>query len=77
LITDRIAAAHGRFTGIRQVATVWTPLMLPSFHQSPKPKRLHSSSQPKRHHDRFSRFCRAYYCDRPTDRTTDHATRSL
>jgi len=26
------------------------------------------SPQPKRHLDRFSHFCRAYFCDRPTDR---------
>jgi len=25
----------------------------------------HLSSQPKRHLDRFSRFCRAHYCDIP------------
>jgi len=28
----------------------------------------HPSPQPKRHLDRFSRFCRAHYCDRQTDR---------
>jgi len=28
----------------------------------------HPSPQPKRHLDRFSCFCRAHYCDRPTDR---------
>ena len=27
--------------------------------------------QPKRRFDRFSRFCRAHYCDGPTDRQTD------
>jgi len=32
----------------------------------------HSSSQPKRHVDRFSRFCRAHDRDRETDRQTDH-----
>jgi len=30
----------------------------------------HASPQAKRHVDRFSRFCRAHYCDRPTDRQT-------
>jgi len=35
------------------------------------PTRVHA--QPKRHLDRFSRFCRADYCDRQTD----HATRSV
>jgi len=35
----------------------------------------HPSPQPKRHLDRFSRSCRAH-C-RPTDRQTDHATRSV
>jgi len=33
----------------------------------------HPSPQPKWHLDRFSRFCRAHWCDRPTD----HATRSI
>jgi len=37
----------------------------------------HPNPQPKRHLDRFSRFCGAYYCDRSTDRPTDHATRSV
>jgi len=27
----------------------------------------HVSPQPKEHHNRFSHFCRAHYCDRPTD----------
>jgi len=31
----------------------------------------HPSPQPKRHLDRFSRFCMAHECDRPTDRPTD------
>jgi len=35
------------------------------------------SPQPKRHFDRFSCLCRAYYCDRQTDRQSDHATRSV
>ena len=39
-------------------------LVLPSAHPSP---------QPKRHLDQLSRFCRAHYCDRPTD----HAIRSV
>ena len=46
--------------------------MLPWAHQSP---------HPIRNLDRFSRFCRAHYCDRPTnqptDRQTNHATRSV
>ena len=37
----------------------------------------HLSPQPKRHLDPFSRFYLAHYCDRPTDRSTDHATRSV
>jgi len=32
------------------------------------------SLQAKRHLDRFSRFCSAHYCDRPTDRPTDRQT---
>jgi len=43
-------------------------IMLPWAHPSPKRKR---------HLDRFSWFCRAHYCDRQTDRPTDHATRSV
>jgi len=37
------------------------------------------SPQPKQHLDRFSRFCRAHYCDRLTDRQTDRPryTRSV
>jgi len=30
----------------------------------------HPSPQPKRHLDRFNRFCRAYYCSRQTDDAT-------
>jgi len=56
----RIAAAHRQFSGIRQAAPVWTP---------PNACLLwaHPSLQPKRQLDRFSRFCRAHYCDRQTD----------
>jgi len=32
----------------------------------------HPSPQPKLHLDRFSSFCRAHWCDRPTDRPTDN-----
>jgi len=41
---------------------MWTPLV---------------HSHPKRHLDRFSRFCRVHYCDRQTDRQTHHVTRSV
>ena len=50
------------------------------------PRLIHGSwanpcPQPKGHLDRFSRFCRARYCDTPTDsqtyRLTDHDTRSV
>jgi len=34
-------------------------------------KTLHSSQHPKRHQDRFSRFCRAHDCDRQTDWQTN------
>ena len=48
LTTGRIAATHGRFNGIRQVAPVCTPPnMLPWAHSSPNLKR---------HLDWFSRF---------------------
>ena len=50
LTTGRITATHGRFNGIHQVMPVCTPTwhMLPLVHLSPNPKR---------HFDRFSRFC--------------------
>jgi len=32
------------------------------------------STIPKRHLDRFSRFCTVYQCDQHSDRHTDHAT---
>jgi len=32
------------------------------------------SPQPKRHLDQFSRFCRAHYCNRPTDHGTQSVT---
>jgi len=34
----------------------------------------HPSPQPNQHFDRMSRFCRAHYCDRLTDRPTGHNT---
>jgi len=120
LTTGRIADAHGRFNGIRQVAPLCTPpntcflgptrVQMPNgisigsavFEQltadsrctlqRPFPLKLpfptgdlttihvpwaHPGPQPKRHLDRFSRFCRAHYCDRLPDRPTDHATRSV
>jgi len=53
LTTGRIAAAHGRFSGIGQVAPVCTPIlnMVLWAHQSP---------QPKHHLSRFSCFCTAH-----------------
>jgi len=39
---------------------------------------FYTSPQPKRHiDDRFSRFCRAHYCGRQTDRQTDRGTTLL
>jgi len=35
------------------------------------------SPQPKRHLNRFSRFCRAHYRDRQTDRQADRQTTLL
>ena len=52
LTTGRIAAAHGRFNGIRQVAPACTRHNNASLAQS--------SPNPKRHLDRFSHFCRAH-----------------
>jgi len=37
----------------------------------------HPNPHPKRHLDRFSRFCRAQDCDRPTDKQTDHEIPSV
>ena len=69
LPTSRIAVVHGRFIRIRQVASMCTPRRLSWVHQP--------SPYPKRHLDRFSRFCRAHDCDRQTDRQPDHATPSV
>ena len=52
LTTGRIAAAHGRFSGIRQVTPVCTRLIMLLW--------AHRSSNPKRHLDRFSHFCTAH-----------------
>jgi len=53
-------AADGSITVFNRWPSVDPTLyMLPWAHPSP---------QPKRHLDRFSRFRRAYDCDRPTDR---------
>jgi len=54
----------------RPVAPVCTPSITYGFWAHPSP-------QPKRHVDRFSRFCRAHNRDRPTGRQTDHANRSV
>jgi len=111
-----MAAAHGRFNGIRHVAPVCTPPMFPWAHPSPNDKRhLDQFSSFYTAHGRESQyfttgrrfpsnlrlpmggsgppsiiwflgsleystqtasrsiqpFCRAHYCDRPTDRQTD------
>jgi len=54
LTRGRIAAAHGRFNGIRQKkrARVYPHQIILSC--------AHPSPNPKRHLDRFSRFCTAY-----------------
>jgi len=50
------------------------PSKLPLFignldpHQYVVPRAAHRSPQPRRHLDRFSRFCSAHNCNRPTDR---------
>jgi len=38
---------------------------------------VNQSPQPKRHLNWCSYFCRAHWCDRPTDWPTDHAPRSV
>jgi len=48
----KIAPSHGRIGTPIEYMVPWA----------------HPSLQPKRHLDRFSRVCRAHYCDRPTDR---------
>jgi len=58
------------------------PPQIAPFHniwvsESPFNTRANPSPQRKRHIHRFSRFCRAQYCDRQTNRPTDHATRSV
>jgi len=70
LTTGRIAAANGRFNCIRQVEPVRTPhaIVLP-WSQCTNP-----SPQSKRHLGRLNCFCRAHYCDRPTDHATPSAT---
>jgi len=60
LTQGRIAAAHGRLNGIRQVAP---PMCTHLIHGSVD--RPESTSKP--HLDRFSRFCRAHDRDKPTN----------
>jgi len=50
----RIAAAHGRFNLIRQVATMCTLSVHPIQYTLPW---TNPSPRPKRHVDQFSRFC--------------------
>jgi len=54
-------------------------IIVPSHGGSEPPSNTwsHPSPQLKRHHDRLNRFCTAHWCDRPTDRPTDHASRSV
>jgi len=52
LTTGRIAAAHGRFIGIRQVRQCAPDSILPWAHQSPNRKR---------HLDRFSHLCTKHW----------------
>jgi len=70
LTTGRIAAAHRRFNGIRQVAQVCTPTYTCFLW-------VHPSPNPKRRLDRFSRFCRAHYRPTVTDRPTDRPRYSV
>jgi len=71
----RIAAAHGRFNCIHQVLPMRTFIHIHAPWNHPSP-------QPKRHLDRFSRFCRAddrdmWQTDRPTDRPRYKLTPSV
>jgi len=70
VILHKAASPPRVFNLIRQVAPMYTPS------NTWFPGSI-SSSRPKQHLDRFSRFCRAHDRDRPTDRQTDHATRSV
>jgi len=59
-----------------------SPSKLPHLHEESGPHHntwFHGSTrnQTKRHLDRFSQFCSTHYCDRQTDRRTDHATASV
>ena len=58
------------------------PLLLPIPMRDVDPRLIHGSlghpsPQPKWYLDQFSHFCGAHYCDRLTDRLTDHTTRSV
>jgi len=66
LTKGRIAAAHGRFYCIRHVVPMCTPPNTLGLHASLG----HPSPQPKRHLDRFSRFCRVHDRDRQTESQT-------
>jgi len=57
----RISAAHARFNRILQVVGC-----APCNTCFLRPTRVHNP-QSKRHLDRFSHFCTAHECDRPTD----------
>ena len=67
LTKGRIAAARGQFNPIRQVSALLTPPPIPIQYVFPW---AHQSTHSKQHIDRFSRFCRALDCGRPTDHAT-------
>jgi len=64
-VTSRPVCPFPQKIAHSHVAT-WTPILLVPW--------AHLSPQPKRHLDRFSRFCRAHDC---VNRQTHHATRSV
>ena len=64
LTKGHIAAADGRFNRIRQVTAMCPPMKTRWRHLANTIELVlpssHSSSQPKRHIDRFDRFCTAH-----------------
>jgi len=69
-IGSAIGAVHHRMSLYSTMGRPFSPQNCP-FPWRSRPHLIHPSPQPKRHLDRVSRFCRAHYCDKHTDRQTD------
>ena len=61
---SRFCTANGK-ASLHFTTNRLPPRKIVIFHRGPGPH--HPSPQAKRHFDRFSHFCRADDCDRPTD----------